>query len=329
MGMVVPLSGSCTTVAPLPGQLSGTFLQVWPAEIKRTEQAWHEKLYLTRLLGCSEITIQWLNYGPDPGAYQIPDAMLGPLLDYAAANTLSVRLGLPYDYRYWEVLAGRTSFTIDEFLTAAARDCQSFIAQSKWSHHRAFAGWYLPYEIEQYSWRYSSDAGRLVGFLHQVADLVAGETLVPLAVSTFSSKLADGDTLAVLWDRILDAVRIRPMVQDGVGSGGLDAYRALRPVLATLTRRNASFDVVIELFTDRGQIDRDGSSFDAVAADYDRVCEQIALASESGAERLLGFAVDPYMLGERPGAPALLDNYRAGLNARSQQPPDFAMLRAT
>ena len=90
------------------------------------------------------------------------------------------------------------------------------------------------------------------------------------------------------------------MIQDGVGVAGLDNLKALEPLRRLLLARHAPFDLVIELFEELPSGSTDGSTFKARSADFERVRKQWLIADSYGAQRVVAFALDPWVIGDSP-----------------------------
>ena len=65
-----------------------------------------ERIAACRRLGSREIFLQWVGLeGGRPDDWMAPDAVLGQIFDEAARHGMGVHVGLPYDQRWWNVLA--------------------------------------------------------------------------------------------------------------------------------------------------------------------------------------------------------------------------------
>jgi hypothetical protein len=112
-------------------------------------------------------------------------------------------------------------------------------------------------------------------------------------------------SLADLWNGLLDVVRLRPMLQDGVGVSGMAAYEALEPLHRMLLARRAPFDLIVELFEELPSERQDGTTFNARSADAARVRRQLRIARRYRAQRVVAFAADPWLIGPTPEAERL------------------------
>ncbi len=200
---------------------------------------------------------------------------------------MRVTFGLPYDGGYWQMLASGDRAKRAAFLDRVGTEGVAFLEAARHSNHPAFAGYYIPYEIDQYSWADPADRDLLAGYLRRISTAARGPGV--LSISTFRSGIPTTATLEGLWERILTSVPLKVMVQDGVGVFGMANYDRLAPLFATLRRRGADFDVIVELFTEKPSGRTDGTTFAADPATIGRLQAQLAVAAGTGARRLIGF----------------------------------------
>lgn len=306
-GLLLCLAGSARDPWRLARPLDGSFIQPWRDDLLLSNTQWAERVADARRLGCPDLILQWTRHGAD---YALDGDLLARLLDFVLAAGCRLRVGLPYDPAYWAVLEGHDGRARDAFLATAAEECRRFMDAAPFAGHPAFAGWYVPYELDQASWARPEDVAALVGFLRAVRQ--AGGT-VPMAVSCFHSRNDPGRTLLDLWRALPQDLGLRPLVQDGVGVFGLSNYRLLAPLFAHLRASGVPFDVVVELFAQKPTDHLQPGAFAADAAPFTRLSAQLDLAAASGAEHLVAFALHPYMTGPAPGAGQLLASYERAL----------------
>ncbi|UDG78334.1 DUF4434 domain-containing protein [Achromobacter sp. 77] len=309
LGALAPLA-ACSP----PVFVNATFLQLWRSHADLTADDWRLRLRSFRRLGSREIFLQWTGLeGGRPDDWMAPGALLDTLFDEAAHQGLGIHVGLPYDQRWWDVLARADTPALAAFLGQTRERGIAYMRESGWNQRRAFRGWYLPYELEQYNWASDERQSLLLPWLDALSR-AAQETSgnVP-CISTYFSRLPGNGSLATLWSRILDHVGIHPMIQDGVGVAGMDNLRALAPLHDMLLERRASFDLILELFEEMPSGSTDGSTFKARSADFPRVYEQWEVARGYGAKRIVAFALDPWVIGDTPEAQALM---QAWMDAR-------------
>lgn len=312
----LPLAG-CDS----PAAITGTFVQLWREHLSWSRAQWHSRLAATRAFGCKTIFVQWAGIDNESDkSWSAPDALLQGLLDDCAQLGMTVHLGLPYDDRWWQAIGSADVNALDAFLAGASARATAWMRASAWPHHRAFDGWYLPYEIEQYSWADPARAQRLANWLHTLAAVAQATSGRLPALSTYHSRLVVNNanaTLEGLWRMLIAHAEVHPMIQDGAGADGIGGYTALQPLHDLFVARGVPFDLIVELFENvapnGAQAQNSGGNFNAHAAPYARVEAQSDIARDYGAQRVVAFALDPYVIGDAPGAAALRDAWREAL----------------
>jgi hypothetical protein len=231
--------------------------------------------------------------------------MLALIFDEAERLGMGLQLGLPYDERWWRQLGNPDDAALAAFLQAAQALALAYAQASNATRLAAFRGWYIPYEIEQHSWAAPGRQALLAQWLRELSDPLVQQTGRVPAISTYHSKLPGALSLADLWNGLLDVVRLRPMLQDGVGVSGMAAYEALEPLHRMLLARRAPFDLIVELFEELPSERQDGTTFNARSADAARVRRQLRIARRYRAQRVVAFAADPWLIGPTPEAERL------------------------
>lgn len=298
------LLSACT--AP-PPRFQGSFLQPWKSHESLSIDEWRRRLRITRALGCGEIVLQWSALYGGAFDWAPPDSLLAMLFEEAAREGMGIRMGLPYDEGWWKAMGSKDPAVLPSLLATARDRCLPLMESARWPKLPGFRGWYLPYEIDQYNWATAERRGQLVDWLDGIATVARRTGGQPLAVSTFFSRLPTEGSLAELWSQILDRVPLRPMLQDGVGVAGIDNLAGLEPLRALLRRRGVAFDLVVELFEQLPAAPGGEEGFKARAATPERVRRQMEIARGYGAERVIAFAIDPWMVGDTPEAKRLLE----------------------
>lgn len=92
----------------------------------------------------------------------------------------------------------------------------------------------------------------------------------------------------------------------------LGNYAGLEPLRALLRQRGVPFDLIIELFEQLPPEPGTGDAFRARAATAARVRAQMDVARTYGAERVIAFAIDPWMLGDTPESRQLWQEWQQG-----------------
>ena len=309
----------------LPARLDGSFFQPWRADFDDLA-IWPARFDLLQHLGCQQLILQWVDYVDGTDRFAASADTLNRLLDLAAARGLALRIGLPFDNGYWAAAAADEP-KMDAHLKAVLTRQTRHIETASYAQHPAFAGWYLPQELDDYTWRRSGFLDRLLDYLSTITAAVAGHDDRLLAVSTFHSAFAASGVWPDLWSAILQRVALVPLIQDGAGVAAptREGHSAASAQLAERLRADAKpFELIIELFE---QLDRDDGRaqqpFTARAASFARVRTQLERAVDLGPGRILGFAVDPYMTDRVAGGKALRRAYLlAALDPRTARVED-------
>ncbi len=303
------LGFSLTGCSPTPLGMSGTFFQPWMDHTNWPKETWRVKCLQMKELGCKDITIQWVGERSTEHDWRLSDETLKSIFDIADELDLKIRLGLPYDTRWWQVLESKSIEPIVEFLNEAKQRMEQFITQSRWHVRPAFLGWYIPYEIEQYSWATEQRKELLVNWLVAIVGSTRGTTQHPVAISTYHSAIVSESSLAQLWNIITERVALRPMIQDGVGVEGMANYAKLEPLRDLLKQKHIAFDLIIELFEEIKNDHLSSVDFQARSASLVRIKQQIEIAKTFGAEQLVSFSLDPWVMGDTAEARLLLKNW--------------------
>jgi hypothetical protein len=301
---VAALAASLPACAPA-WSVQSTFWQLWPSHLELSPQAWRERIAAMHALGFREIIIQWVGASGGAQPWQLPASMLALIFDEAERLGMGLQLGLPYDERWWRQLGNPDDAALAAFLQAAQALALAYAQASNATRLAAFRGWYIPYEIEQHSWAAPGRQALLAQWLRELSDPLVQQTGRVPAISTYHSKLPGALSLADLWNGLLDVVRLRPMLQDGVGVSGMAAYEALEPLHRMLLARRAPFDLIVELFEELPSERQDGTTFNARSADAARVRRQLRIARRYRAQRVVAFAADPWLIGPTPEAERL------------------------
>ncbi len=293
----------------LPEQVDGTFLQPWLDHQNWTAADWQRSMKLAQRAGCRQLVVQWSGIlgGPE-GDWQLSDASFAMLFNAADHAGINVRVGLPFEQRWWQAIGGDEA-QLRGFFTDSLQRARSWLAASGLTRQRRFAGWYLPYELEQYHWAEPARLQLLVSWLHdlQQAAIARGGDC---AISTYFSRLQTEGSLVGLWQQVLDGTTLRPMVQDGIGVAGQDNHLALAPLLALFKQRGVAFDAIVELFRELPTVGGDGTQFHGESADFARVQQQLEWARASGAGNVLVYALEPWLTQDTPQAHALRRAWR-------------------
>jgi Domain of unknown function (DUF4434) len=298
-------------------RLNGTFLQLSVQHKNWTDPQWSELFEYFRRLQLSEVILQWTTYD-DIVFYGSPaeksDSPLTKILAAASRTGLKVWVGLYLDSEYWNRVAEgqATSAYLNRLRLRSlgiAEDLAHLVRQQA-----AFAGWYLPEEIDDSNWQTPEARRELLRHL----GLVSGRLheLTPgarIAISTFSNARVSPAQFRDFWAEAFHKSTLSTvLLQDGIGVHKLELNEfplyagALADVARSLGR---DFGIVVELFQQISGLPLDTGAFHASPAPWERVRSQMVIAHQFTGY-VVGFSVPEYMtpLGI-PGAEQLYANY--------------------
>ena len=298
---------AAAAMAPLPGcspseRVDGSFLQPWREHLQWEMADWQRSVSLMRRLGCRQLVLQWTGIrGGDDGDWELPDTSLRMLFTAAGEAGMTVRVGLPFEQRWWQAI-GADDAALQSFFDDSLGYARQWLARAPWPRLQAFGGWYLPHELEQYHWATPARQQQLAQWLHGLQQ-AAAERGGDCAVSTYFSRLPTQGSLVALWESLLAQASLRPMVQDGVGIAGMDNQQPLQPLLELFATTGTPFDIIVELFSQAPDPARDGGlHFQGESADFERIRQQLQWARGSGADHVLVYAADPWLSQDTPQA---------------------------
>jgi len=239
---------------------------------------------------------------------------------------MAVHLGLMSDPGYWGAITGRDRVLRDYFLLRVARNerlqlqlLERFGNRSEW------AGYYIPDEIDDLTWRSPGRADHMRNYLALMAQrLRTNDVARTIAVSAFFRGRTAPDifarTLLGLTTNL--AARVDALlIQDGAGVGDPPAnymplyFKALSESWPAGAPRLWG---IVELFA---QTSRGKETFAAVPAQPARVSGQIAAVAPY-VERLVAFTVKDYADPSRgPAAAALFQALSEPATSSAGTPP--------
>ena len=293
----------------LPEQVDGTFLQPWLDHTNWTAADWQRSMNLARRVGCRQLVVQWSGIlGGTEGGWQLSDSSFRMLFNAADQAGINIRVGLPFEQRWWQAISADET-ALRAFFEESLQRAHEWLQQSTLPRQRRFAGWYVPYELEQYHWADAQRRQWLAEWL-QALQRAAVARGGDCAISTYYSRLATDGSLVSLWESVLATTTLRPMIQDGVGVAGEDDHLALAPLLAFFKERGVAFDAIVELFHELPTAGGDGTQFRGESADFARVQQQLQWARNSGAGNVLVYALEPWLTQDTPQAEALRRAWR-------------------
>ncbi|MGC8884769.1 MAG: DUF4434 domain-containing protein [Bryobacteraceae bacterium] len=270
----------------------GTFLQPWARHLDWSWARWEELLDALAALGCVELILQWCRYDEIDYA-----ALVDPLLDGARRRRMRVAVGLPFESAWWRRIAEDAPAAL-EAVVLRARAFASRPESRRWRRHPAFAGWYLPEEIDDDHWWPVPRRRMLAEALDRMAGLVR-----PLWAGGFTNRNHPAAELAAFWHELAARRRLeRVLIQDGIGAGKMTmaAWPAyLEALRARLGRR---LEVVVEIF----EAGATQAEFRAVPAPLERVLAQAELARRATGRAPLCFSLPDYAVPQAGEAAARL-----------------------
>ena len=294
----------------------GTFLQAWNDQLDWTRRRWSSELKGMIELGCTTLFLQWVGLeGESSEQWSRRGRMLQLLMEEAAKQGVSVHLGLPYNQNWWSAIHQADDRLVAGYLQMIGTNCVNYMSSVTWQRLPAFAGWYIPYEVEQYHWGQTQPRlEMLAGWLRSLSEVAFQTSGRAPTISTYCSEMASPDSLASMWAYLLDYVSVHPMIQDGVGVLGLDNYARLEPLRQMLMRRGARFDLVVELFERKPGTANLVGEFQAQTASIERLRAQWDVARNYGAERIIAFALEPWASQDTAEGRTLRSAWKLGLS---------------
>ncbi len=281
----------------------GTFLQPWARHLEWPPDQWQALFESISALGCQEVILQWCRYDGVDYAPLVP-----LLLDSARARRMRLWIGLPYESGWWQRIANDPFQALDA-VAARARAFSESPAARQWRRHPAFAGWYLPEEIDDDHWFAAPRRRALAATLDRLAGLFH-----PLAASGFTNRSRTADEVAGLWRELAARRRLaRVLFQDGIGAGKMTLAAWPAYLEALRARLGGRLDVVVEIFEPVPE----AAEFQARPAPLDRIRAQAALARRATGRPPLCFNLPDYATPQAgPAAAALFE----ALAAKHGQP---------
>ena len=84
--------------------------------------------------------LQWTGIvGGNDGDWSLPDGSLQQLFTAASENDIRIRVGLPFQQRWWQAI-GADDATLQAFLAESLAHARSWLAQAPWAQQPAFGG---------------------------------------------------------------------------------------------------------------------------------------------------------------------------------------------
>lgn len=262
-----------------PALFWGTFLQLWASHLQWPPEQWEALFDALATLGCREIVLQWCRYDEVDFAPLLPR-----LLEASRSRRMRLLAGLPYESSWWQRISADPFQALAEVVDRARGFSVS--GARHWRRHPAFAGWYLPEEIDDDHWLAAPRRRALAGALDQLAG-----ALRPLSVSGFTNRSTPPSELAAFWRELAARRRLaRVFFQDGIGAGKM-TFAAWPAYLEALSARlGRRLEVVVEIFESLPS----EAGFRAAPAPFDRIVRQVETTRRATSRPPFCFSLPDY-----------------------------------
>jgi hypothetical protein len=291
---------SCSTEP----RLTGSFLQPWLVEGCTPEQ-WDAELRHLREACISEVVLQWTaDSGANTAIYPSDILASGPTesadvltraLIAAERVGVDVYVGLQVSDEWWRTYANDRTW-----LAAEAELAQRLIDEiwAKYGDARSFAGWYLPFEVDNWHFEGPESWDGMASFYSAVGKHAKHVTPnLPVVISPFFNPAGglSANGWAEMWAKILPAAPIDVIaLQDGVGAGHASAEQ-LAPWYAATAAAIKTSGVNTELWATTETFTPEFGSMDIAT-----VVEDMA-AVQPYVTRYWGFSYDHYQSPQQVG----------------------------
>ncbi len=220
-----------TGFAGASGAVFSTFLQMDRAKMSLAAPGWERFFKSLHRLGISEVVIQWsaVNNAPFFRPYDKVRMSLSitDLLNIAKQNQVKLKIGLLHDPEFWVRIKERPK-SLNIYFARITHDSLQLAEElfRETDSHPAFAGWYIPQEIDDTNWKKEERRAVLCHFLQEMCSRL--KTLSPrakISISAFSNGELSPQGFSKLWDTIFSSAGIDAIYfQDGIGAGKLDFH---------------------------------------------------------------------------------------------------------
>jgi uncharacterized protein DUF4434/F5/8 type C domain-containing protein/fibronectin type III domain protein len=228
-GLIMPLTASTPALASGPPALNGSFIQPQLADELSDTQLATEDSYLTRA-GLTQQVLQWTaDSGADTTVYpsglsgytqSTSTDVVGRILTAADNAGLKEYLGLQVNNDWWTNYANDSSWLDSQATTATQLAADLY---SKYGSHSSFAGWYIPFEVDNWNFTTSTSWSNMASFYTTVASYLHNLTPgLPVIIAPFfnTSGGLTSSQWTTMWESILANAPIDVVaLQDGVGDG--------------------------------------------------------------------------------------------------------------
>ncbi|HEX6338020.1 MAG TPA: DUF4434 domain-containing protein [Jiangellaceae bacterium] len=270
---------SCSTEP----RLTGSFLQPWLVDGWTPEQ-WDAELQHLREACIFEVVLQWtVDSGANTAIYQSDivaagrtesDDVLARALAAAERAGVDVYVGLQVNDEWWRTYANDRTW-----LSAESELAQRLIDEiwTRYGAARSFAGWYLPFEVDNWHFGGPDAWDALASFYAAVGRRAKRATPnLPIVISPFFNP--DGGLTpaewAKMWATILPAAPIDAIaLQDGIGAGHASADQ-LVPWFAATAAAIKTAGTATELWATTETFTSDFGPMDIAAVVEDMIAVQ-------------------------------------------------------
>lgn len=315
--LLSPLAVAAVDCVDAP--IDATFIQPSEVDLQRSRWEWWRLLQASRSLGMRTLYLQWSAWGEfDFSRARLPrgEPFVATLLSLAAELDMRLHLGLAADPAFGTQLA-LPAVQLAPYLAGLRRrslDMAHALAPLAGASP-AFAGWYLPEEIDDLHWRGAARSALLREHLstqqRQLEEVLPGGAV---SISAYLSGQPAAHEFIDLWTELWQQIPLRLLLQDGAGVHRLTAPQWLaraRPLAQQAVTLRRDLSVVVELFEQRSGPPLDTDDFSAVPTNLSRLVAQLARTQGLPTTELVSFAAVNYLLDDRsPRAGALYEAYR-------------------
>lgn len=248
----MPLASGGSAQPSIP--LDGMFLQPWESDLDVSRQAWRERMEALNRAGITTLLLQWNAYGETDFLTKktaFGESLPDHLMTIADELGMKVVLGLYADPDFFtsikqppaEVRAHLKDIR-ERSIELAGRVSQQLGA------HDSFAGWYLPEEIDDESWRAIEKKDTLKEHFAETARALRAIRLdVPIYFSAFFTGKDSPPRFAGLLNELTKQSALVVLVQDGFGATDLSPFDSELYIqhIATSVSSEA-WQLIVELF---------------------------------------------------------------------------------
>lgn len=310
---------------PVHTYLTGSFLQFSPPVDRSTDEQLAADVRAMHAIGMDtviyQVSVDWLGtpqtitetlaWYPSqiyPRSAILPAKdSLGTILDQAQALDMKVIVGLGYNQHFEDPANLRSPAYLDRAAKQAMATADELWAL--YGSHPAFAGWYLPNEIGDFSWTTQEEGDLLAAhYLAPVAQhcRAISKPGMRVAIAPYFAKIFTPEQFEAWWSHLLGQAGIDTVIlQDGIGTGriqfgNLPAYfSAMQRACRT---NHVELWAYVELFQQTHGWPIDGEPWAAEAAPIERVQAQLAI-EQNYVTKLIGQDVPRFMNPGRPESP--------------------------